>query len=70
MNSPQPPIVKIKPTDKPCQRQLRLDAAGKPHVCGRSGYVELESVPLCQEHFKWQRLAEEAKELSPVSLPE
>ncbi len=55
------PNVPLLPATGKCQRQLRLKPSGKPEICNKPGYVEMDGYRLCHDHFHWQKLAEEAK---------
>ena len=55
MTDQQIPLVRLVATKDRCQRQIRLDKAGKPVMCNRVGYARLEvegSIPLCRDHFQ------------------
>lgn len=60
MTDAQTPLMRILPTHNHCERQVRLDRAGKPVYCGKHGFGVLvdgtgtKSIPLCKTHLEEQ----------------
>ena len=54
---PQQPRIKMLPSIAPCQRELRLNAAGIPVKCGKTGFELLvgsdgNGPVLCKHHME------------------
>jgi len=48
--SSQRPIEPMRSADGKCQRELSLDRAGRPTLCGRPGWIKLQGRNLCGRH--------------------
>lgn len=45
--------IKLLPATENCKRELRLDPAGKPVLCGRPGVARfVDGLPLCKKHLQ------------------
>lgn len=57
------PVARLKRSapEAKCRRELRLNPAGIPVLCGREAVFQVQSVDLCQKHSQEAMRAAEAK---------